>query len=82
VNTHVLVIGSYSAKEARHNWGTYSIGKAAQEMIVNDLKKESKNGLNVSLYYPGAVDTDIYNSALSQSKDNFPDQAIYQIKMQ
>ena len=75
--TRLLFIGSYSAQIPRHNWGVYSIGKAAQLMMARCLQKENQR-LQVGIFLPGAVQTAIYNSAVSKTTDVFPDQPAYQ----
>jgi short-subunit dehydrogenase len=75
--TRLLFIGSYSAKQPRQNWAVYSIAKAAQLMLARCLEKED-HPIQVGILYPGAVYSDIYNSAVSQSPKTFPDQPEFQ----
>ena len=75
--TRILFIGSYSSQTPRSHWSVYSIGKEAQLIAARCLKKETEN-LKVGIFYPGAVQTDIFQSAVSKSIDEIPDQPDYQ----
>ena len=46
-------------------------------MLARCLEKED-HPIQVGILYPGAVYSDIYNSAVSQSPKTFPDQPAFQ----
>ncbi len=74
----VLFIGSDAGNKVRFGAAAYSIAQAASQVLYEGLRKELE-GINIAvgLFKPGLVKTDMVDTFMNVSEEEFPDVTFY-----